>query len=113
MISVEKFAQQSLPRQLGALAANLARIASCLRRPAPYEVVTPMMHESIQFIEWIAPLAEPEIASKLMDIQVMLALWRTSLSASPINSAQKALLSLQAQKWSEQVLDYSGLLDNS
>lgn len=54
-ISAEKFTRQPLPRQLGALAANLARISTCARWPEPNDIVISMLTETIQFIEWIAP----------------------------------------------------------
>jgi len=113
MISADKFRQQALPRQLGALAANLARIAACARWAQPGEVLVPMIGESIQFIEWIAPQAEPEVAAELADMQVMLGLWRKSWSQAQIHRPQAILLSFQAKKWSDQVLAYSGLLDSA
>lgn len=113
MISVEKFRQQALPRQLGALAANLARISTCARWAQPNDSLVPMIGESIQFIEWIAPQAEPEVAAELADMQVMLSLWRKSWAHAQTDRSQTTLLSLQAGKWSEQVLDYSGLLNEA
>ncbi len=111
MITVERFTSQPLPRQLGALAANLARIASCARWPEPSDVVVPMMTESIQFIEWIAPHTAPQVAADLVDLQVMLGLWRKSWPLAKADRTQRTLLSFQAKKWSDQVLDYSGLLN--
>ncbi len=110
MISADKFRQQPVPRQLGALAANLARISSCARWPEPNDVIVPMMTESIHFIEWIAPHTKPDIASELVDLQVMLGLWRKSWPQIQINNVQRTLLSFQAKKWSDQIIDYSGLL---
>lgn len=113
MISREKFGLQPLPRQLGALAANLARVSSCARWEKPTDVVLPMMRESICFIEWIAPHTAPEIASELVEMQVMLGLWHKSWPSVQANRPQNILLSLQAKKWSEQVLDFSGLLNEA
>src|SRR5262245_60012474 len=112
-ISVEKFRQQTLPRQLGALAANLARISSCARWKEPADIVVPMMAESILLIEWIAPYTVPEIATELIDLQLMLALWRGSWPHVQGNNTQRTLLSFQAKKWSDQVIDYSGLLNSN
>lgn len=109
-ISAEKFRTQSLPRQIGALAANLARISTCARWEPPSEVVIPMINESIQFIEWIAPETAPEVSAELVDLQIMLGLWRESWAKAQQNPKQRTLLSFQAYKWSNQVLEYSGLL---
>ena len=109
----EKFVSQPIPRQLGALAANLARIASCTRWDKPTDVILPMMTESIQFIEWIAPHTEPEVAAELVDMQVMLGLWYKGWPRVQSERTQSILLSVLAKKWSDQVLDYSGLLDSA
>lgn len=113
MISVEKFTRQPIPRQLGALAATLARISSCARWEKPADMLVPMMNESIQFIEWIGPQTEPEVAAELVDMQVMLGLWRKSLPKIQAERTQSILLSISAKKWSDQVLGYSGLLDSA
>ena len=113
MISAEEFRQQPLPRQMGALAANLARISSCTRWKEPSDIIVPMMTESIQFIEWIAPYTSPEIASELVDLQVMLGLWQDGWPQVKHVSFQRALLSFQSQKWSNQIVGYSGLLSSN
>ncbi len=112
-VSAEKFRTQPLARQIGALAANLARISTCARWEPPTDVVIPMLNESIQFIEWIASETTPEISAELVDLQVMLGLWRESWTKAQENSKQRTLLSFQAYKWSNQVLDYSGLLNTN
>jgi hypothetical protein len=70
-----------------------------------------MLEESQHFIEWAAAETEPDVAAELVDIQVMLALWRQFWPEVQHHPNQRALLSVQAQKWSDQVLDYSGLLN--
>ena len=65
--------------------------------------------ESI-FIEWTAAEAEPEVAAELVDIQVMLALWRRAWPEAKDNQLQRSLLSIQAKKWADQVLGYAGLV---
>jgi len=111
MIAVKKFKRQPLPRQLGALAATLGRVAFCARLAHPTETLYPLFTESIQVIEWIAPDAPPDIAAELIDMQVLLGLWRKSWPVAQAHSPQPVLLALQVKKWSDQVLDYSGLLD--
>lgn len=112
----ERYLRDDLPRRLGGLAADLARIASSARHPAGRESVAAMLEESQYFIEWTAgDLAETDIeaAAELVDIQVMLALWRRAWADASQNPHQRSLLSLQAKKWSDQVLDYSGLLNTA
>jgi hypothetical protein len=69
-----------------------------------------MLSESIQFIEWVAPHTLPEVAAELVDLQVALGLWRKSWPSVRQDKTQRTLLSFQAKKWSDKVLEYSGLL---
>jgi hypothetical protein len=69
-----------------------------------------MFEESRYFIEWTAAEAEPEIAAELVDIQRMLPAWRKAWPGVQQSLTQRTLLSVQAKKWSDQVLGYSTLL---
>ncbi len=106
----ERYLRDPLPFRLAGLAADLGRIASSARHPAGSASVVEMLKESQYFIEWTAAEAEPEIAVELVDIQIMLSLWLKAWPEAQHNQAQRTLLSFQAKKWSDQVLDYSGLL---
>lgn len=106
-----RYLADPLPQRLGALAADLARVSSSARHPNRAASVALMLEESQHFIEWVAAETEPEIAVELVDIQVMVALWRRLWPDAQHTSTQRALLALQAKKWSDQVLGYSGLLD--
>ena len=109
----ERFLRDPSPRRLGALAADLARLSSLARHPkGGGEATALMMEESQYFIEWVSPEVAAEIATELVDIQIMLALWRRTWPEAQQHVAQRALLSFQAKKWSNQVLRYSGLLDS-
>jgi hypothetical protein len=105
-----RYLKDPLPRQLGALAAGLARVASSARHTSGAESVALMLEESQHFIEWTAAETQPEVAAELVDIQIMLALWRRAWPEAQHSRPQRALLSLQAKKWSDQILNYSGLL---
>ena len=112
MIAADKFKRQTLPRQFGALAANLARISSIARWPEPSDTLLPMLTESIYFAEWLVPQTEPEVAANLVDLQVMLGLWRKSWPRAKEDRTQRTLLSFQTKKWSNQMLEYAGLLQS-
>jgi hypothetical protein len=51
------------------------------------------------------------VAAELVDIQRMIALWRKAWPEAQKHRPQRILLSVQAKKWSDQILGYSGLLD--
>ena len=69
-----------------------------------------MLEESQYFIEWTTNEAEPEIAAELVDIQRMVCLWRKAWPEAQNNRTQRTLLSMQAKKWSDVILRYSGLV---
>jgi hypothetical protein len=102
-----------LPKRLGALAADLARVASSARHPVRADSVALMLEEGQHFIEWVATDTTPEIAAELVEIQIMLALWRRAWPQAQRSPSQRALLSFQAKKWSDKVLDFSGLLNSA
>jgi len=106
----EAYRNEPLDRQMGALAASLARISSTARRLARAGSVVPLIAECMAFIEWSAPRVAPDLGAELADVQVMLALWREGWPEAQGSVSQRTLLSLQAKKWSDRVLDQSGLL---
>ncbi len=107
----DRFMRDTLPVRLGGLSASLARIASSARHESGAEAVALMVNECRWLIEWTAAEAEPEVAAELVDIQRMLTLWRKSWPEAQLSLSQRTLLSVQAKKWADQVLEYSGLLN--
>ncbi|MBM4422147.1 MAG: hypothetical protein FJ030_02000 [Chloroflexi bacterium] len=106
----ERYLKDSLPKRLGGLAASLGRVSSSARYETSTEGVAEMMEESQYYIEWTAAETKPEVAAELVDIQVALSMWRRIWIEAQRNKSQRALLSFHSKKWSDQVLDYSGLL---
>lgn len=107
----DSFIKETPARQLGALAATLGRIASSAEKTTRTKAVAPMLDECLQFIEWTLSY-QPDTANKeLKDLSVMLKLWRDSWEYAQIDQHLRTLLSIQTKKWSDQVLEYSGLLD--
>ena len=106
----ERYLRDPLPIRLGGLAADLARVSLSARHIGASATVDLMLEESRYFIEWTAAEAEPEIAAELVDLQRLIGLWRRVWPEAQHDPAQRTLLSVQAKKWSDQVLDYSGLL---
>ena len=107
----ERYLRDPLPIRLGGLAADLGRVASSVRHAAGSESVAQMLEESQYYIEWTAAEAEPEVAAELVYIQRMIVLWRKAWPQAQHNPTERTLLAVQAKKWSDQVLDYSGLLE--
>ena len=109
----ERFVQYPLATRIGSIAADLARVASSARHNPVNPIVDKMLTESLYFIEWTAAETEPEVATELVDIQRMIALWRKAWPEAQKYPAQRTLLSVQGKKWSAQILGYSGLLEEA
>lgn len=104
-----RFMRDPIPLRLAGLAADLARISSSARRTTGAAQVMEMIEESRYFIEWTAGEIAVDQAAELVDIQVMLTVWKHAWLEAQASQSQRTLLSLQAKKWSDQVLGYSGL----
>jgi hypothetical protein len=104
----ERFLRDPLPVRLAGLAADLARVASSARHESGAESVANMLEESQYYIEWMAAEADPEIAGELVDIQRIIGLWRKAWPEAQKHRTQCILLSVQAKKWSDQIMGYSG-----
>ncbi|MBV6450519.1 MAG: hypothetical protein MHPDNHAH_01243 [Anaerolineales bacterium] len=106
----ESFTKETPARQMGALASSLGRIASSAEKTARVNAIIPMLDECLQFIEWTASHQTPAASKELQDISVMLKLWRDAWEHAQTDERLRRLLSVQARKWSDLALEYSGLL---
>jgi hypothetical protein len=100
----ERFLKDSLPVRLAGLAADLSRVASSARRASGGEATLAMLEESQYFIEWTAAEVDPEVGEELVNLQVMLALWRRAWPEVEKSQTQRALLSVQSKQWSDRVM---------
>ena len=102
----ERYLRDPLPRRLGNLAMDLARLASCADNPKNRRVVASLLEESKFFAEWAATEASPETQAMLAEVQIQLALWhRRWLKGHP-----EPLMPSEARRWSDQLIERSGLL---
>ena len=106
----DSFLKESPARQLGALAATLGRVASSAEKTARAKAIIPMLDECLQFIEWTLSHQPDATSKELRDLSVMLKLWRDGWEHAQTDQHLRMLLSAQARKWSDQALEYSGLL---
>jgi hypothetical protein len=106
----ERYLQDGLPTRLGGLAANLARISSFSSHADHKDIVEGLVEESKFFIEWAAPGASLEAQARLVELQRLLAQWHLSWDRIWADPVQRAAVAEQAQSWSQQVLEMSGLL---
>lgn len=105
-----RYMHDTLPVRLGGLAADLARIASFSQNPANLEPVEDLMREAAHFIEWSAPEADLDSQVALLELQRRLTRWRMRLPQRFPEQTWRDEVIAQAQRWSERVLEMSGLL---
>ena len=102
----KRFLQDPLPIRLGGLAADLARIASCADDVRDREALLSLLEEGKWFAEWAAaPDAPFEVQEILAQVQLKLAQWHRRWLAGKPDPAMRT----QAQWWSGQLLELSGL----
>ncbi len=106
----ERFMSDPLPIRLGNLAANLSRIKSFSSNEASRDTVASLIEESKMFIEWTAAQAEIEVAAKLVELQIQLALWQLQWQSIWTDPKKRSQVAEQSSMWSKQVLELSGLL---
>ena len=107
----ERYLRDPLSVKLGGLAANLARVKSFSAHPKHGATVESLIDESKYFVEWAAPEADVETQAALAALQVQLAVWQLRWPRIWANPAQRALVANEAERWSDQILAMSGLLD--
>jgi hypothetical protein len=106
----KRYLRDGLPVRLGGIAANLSRVKSFAEHEANREAAASLLEESKFFIEWTAGEAGPSIAEELVQLQLQLSLWQRAweeIWQDPENRREAALAS---GKWSQRVLEMSGLL---
>ncbi len=109
----ERFLRDPVPRRLGALAADLARIGSIASQSSNGDAVTDLIEEARRFVEWTAAETDIETAAELVDIQLSLTLWLAAWPEARTHASLRSALGHSALCWSERVLALSGLLERS
>ena len=106
----QRFMQDNLPKRLGGLAANLARIKSFSDNPAHSEVVADLLSESMYFIEWTTAEVDVENQARMLELQRLLFRWHRAWARVWADELARERVANQAGQWSQQVLRMSGLL---
>ena len=100
----ERYLRDPLPLRLAGLAADLSRVSSSARRATGGAAAAAMLEESQYLIEWTAAEAQAEVAEELVNLQVLIALWRRAWPEAQHSSLQRSLLAVQAKQWADQVM---------
>lgn len=103
----ERYLRDAWPTRLVGLAASLGRVASGARRATGGAAMEAMLEECQYFIEWTAAEVPLELAEELVDLQVLLALWRRAWPEAQHSAVQRSLLAVQAAQWTERILRYA------
>lgn len=106
----KRYIKNSVPLQLGCLAANLARINSFSNHPEHREIIKDLLRESEFFIEWSAPECDLDIQTMLAKLQIQLAMWYNKWSEIWTDAVKLKSVSEEVHGWSNQILKLAGLL---
>lgn len=109
----ERYMRDMVPVRLGGVAANLARIHSFSLDQNQGQFVEMMIDESKYFLEWTVIDAKPEIQSDLVDLQIQLAVWQRNWQMIWPDPGNRSAVAELAARWSNRLLEWSGLLDSS
>jgi hypothetical protein len=108
----DRYQKDDLPTRLGGLAANLARVSSFSKNSANNDAVYGLLEESKYFIEWSAAEAETDVAVQLIELQVQLARWQCNWTSIWSDAARREDFIRQVRRWSDRILEASGVLDD-
>jgi hypothetical protein len=106
-----RYLQDELPVRLGGIAANLSRVKSFASHDANREVVISLIEESKFFIEWTAGKADLDVAAELIELQIQLSRWQHTWNKIWPDKVQRQQVASTSSRWSQRVLELSGLLD--
>lgn len=98
----ERFLQDAFPKRLGALAANLGRIASFGKRGRNVELLKTLLEESEYFIEWMFPEIPLHLQGTLVELQIRLAVWRRRVEEG---RTEFEALAEEFKDWSERIFE--------
>ncbi len=105
-----RYLEDEVGVRLGGLAANLLRIRSYADRTDHGEVVSRLVRERALFIEWTAADANARDQPELAALQRELLQWHRAWESVWGSSESRASLAQEAGKWSQRLLEMSGLL---
>ncbi|MBN1878392.1 MAG: hypothetical protein JXA33_29510 [Anaerolineae bacterium] len=106
-----RYLQDDLPIRLGGIAANLSRVKSFASHDANREAVVSLIEESKFFIEWTAGEADLDVAAELIELQIQLSRWQHAWDKIWPDKTQRQQVASTSSRWSQRVLELSGLLD--
>ena len=101
----ERFIRDESSLRLGNLASNLLRLSKWIQMGHNDEAIIDLIREIAWLMEWSGDLASAELA----DMQREICRWRRVLPVEP----KRHLLALRAFEMSNQILEWSGLLEQT
>ncbi|MEZ4870140.1 MAG: hypothetical protein R3C14_52915 [Caldilineaceae bacterium] len=110
----EQFLSEPLTIQLSALATNLARIDAYIADTENESLIRHLVDESRFFIDWIVPsLHDFEQQYTLAQYQRQLTQWLHQWEVIWVDPVRRMNMATEANRWSEQVWQISGLRDTA
>lgn len=108
-----RYLGDQVPVRLGGAAANLARIYSFSMHQNQDEFVKMMIQETKYFIEWTLLDTPADAQAELVELQIQLSVWQRNWSLIWQEPNRRAAVADLARKWSDRLLELSGLLQQA
>lgn len=105
-----RYLAEDVPRRLGQLASTLHRLSDFMTMGRPVESVLNVMDEGLRFVKWTHGDLSEQAAGELDRLAADLRGWRGAWPGVSRDSSEVGRIAGEAQIWSEQVLQMSGLL---
>jgi len=106
----DRFMLDDTPHRLGNLSSSLARIADFIEVQRPTASIMGVLTEAGQFAEWSQQNLDDQRRAELKQLGYELLLWQMQWEVPQSDPVQVAQVAHEAQKWSERILEISGLL---
>jgi hypothetical protein len=107
-----RYLRDRVPVRLGNLASSLAHLRSGLRGKNANAYASRLLVECQKFVAWTFADVENEKQGTLEQLRIQLEQWRDNWESILENQEQREAVATEAEKWSDVILNLSGILDD-
>lgn len=105
-----RFVRGAMPIRLGNLASSVERLGSFISDREFDDTNLQLLAECQVFAAWTVPDASQDAKADLETLQVDLASWQIEVRKGAMDETSRAAISAACTRWSEILLEHSGLL---
>jgi len=105
-----RYLRDAIPIRIGNLSSSISRLGFFIYKNKFHATVVQLLQECQSFAEWTFPDADFETQLALSNLQADLAGWQDDFENQKNNSDWRAEVNAACEKWSQRLLELSGLL---